>query len=260
MENLKDKTVFITGASSGIGAACALLFAKQGAHLILAARRTEKLNQVSKQCLSYGLTEKQIHTLSLDVSNSAEVKKQIHAQLKKTPQVDILINNAGIALGLEKLTTGTTEDWDAMIDTNVKGLLYVTHALLPTFLKQNSGHIINMGSIAGYETYPSGAVYCATKAAVRALNTGLLMDLVDTPIRVSSIDPGMVETEFSIVRFKGDTARASKVYENFKALTAHDIAQAVLFVASCPPHMNIREMIVLPTHQASAQVLHRKGK
>lgn len=260
MENLGEKAVFITGASAGIGAACAQAFAKHGATLILTARRKDKLETVAKACAAEGLSEKKIHTFTLDVRNREQVFEQVETILKKIPKIDILLNNAGLALGTEKLFEGTPTDWDTMIDTNVKGLLYVTRALLPHFLKQNAGHIIQLGSIAGHETYPGGAVYCATKAAVHALNTGLLMDLVDTPIRVSSIDPGMVETEFSMVRFRGNTERAKKVYENFRPLSASDIAQTVLFVASCPAHMNIREMIVLPTHQASAQVVHRKGK
>lgn len=253
---LKDKIVFITGASSGIGAACAKIFAQQGAKLLLCARRIEKLNILANDLKAqYG---NNIHCLPLDVRN----KTAVLAAIKNLPEdwrnIDILINNAGVALGLDKMQDGNIEDWEQMVDTNIKGLLYITHAILPVMIKRNQGHIINLGSLAGHEVYMGGSVYCATKFAVAALTKGLKLDLLGTPIRISSIDPGAVETELSLVRFKGDKRRAENVYAGMTPLTPDDIADAIYYCASRPPHVNIQEMIILPTDQAAAAAIHRK--
>jgi 3-hydroxy acid dehydrogenase/malonic semialdehyde reductase len=254
--SLKNKLVFITGASSGIGAACAHLFAKQGAKLLLCARNLERLEKVARPLRDKYSVD--IHTFELDVAQRDVVAQRIKALPAAWQQVDILVNNAGMALGLEHLQEGNVTDWDATIDTNVKGLLYVTRAFLSMMVERNSGHIINIGSIAGHELYPKGIVYCATKHAVRALSNGLRIDLFGTKIRVSSVDPGAVRTNFSEVRFKGDKARAEAIYEGFQPLQAEDVADAVVYCASCPPHVNISEIIIMPTDQACATMINRK--
>lgn len=253
--SLKNKLIFITGASSGIGAACAKLFAQQGARLLLCARNTERLEKVAQQLRDEYNVE--LKTLVLDITQHKQVSQQITSLPKEWRAVDILINNAGLALGLDSLQQGDVADWDGMIDTNVKGLLYVTRAFLPAMVERNSGHIINICSIAGHELYPKGVVYCATKHAVRALSKGLRMDLFGTKIRVSSVDPGAVHTNFSEVRFKGDKARATALYEGFEPLTGEDVANAVVYCASCPPHVNIAEIIIMPTDQASMTMINR---
>ena len=253
--SLKNKLVFITGSSSGIGAACAKLFAQQGARLLLCARSTDRLEKVAQQLRDEYHAE--VQTLILDIAQHKQVSQQINSLPKEWQTVDILINNAGLALGLDSLQQGDVADWDGMIDTNVKGLLYVTRAFLPSMVERNSGHIINICSIAGHELYPKGAVYCATKHAVRALSKGLRMDLFGTKIRVSSVDPGAVHTNFSEVRFKGDKARAAALYEGFEPLTGEDVANAVVYCASCPPHVNISEIIIMPTDQASMTMINR---
>lgn len=252
---LKNKIVFITGASSGIGAACAKYFARSGAKLILSARRTEMLNAVADQLRHEFNAD--VYAVQLDVRHHAEVKAIWHALPAEWKNVDVLINNAGLAAGLDTIQEGDVKDWNEMIDTNVKGLLYVTREILPQMVAKNTGHIINIGSIAGHHVYPKGAVYCATKFAVNALSNGLRMDLFGTKIRVSTVDPGAVETNFSAVRFKGDTERAKAVYEGMEALTPDDIADAVLYCASRPPHINISEVIVMPTDQASPTMISR---
>lgn len=256
MNSLKDKIVFITGASSGFGAACAKYFARAGANLLLCARRLDLLNDLATELKNeYGIN---IHTFKLDVRQSAEVKEALQMLPDQWKTVDILVNNAGLAAGLETVQEGNTEDWDVMIDTNVKGLLYVTREILPQMIKRNSGHIVNIGSTAGHEVYPKGVVYATTKHAVNALTKGLRMDLFGTKIRVSTVDPGAAETNFSNVRFKGDTKRAAAVYEGMEALTADDIADAVLYCVTRPPHVDISEMIIMPTDQASIMMVSRK--
>ena len=253
---LKDKIVFITGASSGIGAACANYFAKAGAKLLLCARRMDVLNTIAAQLQSeYGV---EVHVFKLDVRHHAAVKEALKALSEKWQKVDVLVNNAGLAAGLDTVQEGNVQDWEDMIDTNVKGLLYVTREVLPQMVDRNSGHVINIGSIAGHQTYPKGAVYCATKYAVNVLSNGLRLDLFGTKVRVSTVDPGAVETNFSAVRFKGDAKRAAAVYEGMDALTPNDVADAVLYCATRPPHINISEVIIMPTDQASATMVSRK--
>lgn len=252
---LKDKVVFITGASSGIGAACAKQFAQHGAKLLLCARRLEKLNELADQLRSTYDTE--IFTFPLDVSQYNKVSSALKNLTQQWHAVDILLNNAGLAAGLDTIQEGNLEDWEEMINTNVKGLLYVTKEILPQMIARNSGHIINIGSVAGHHVYPKGAVYCATKYAVNALTHGLRMDLYGKKIRVSTVDPGAVETNFSLVRFKGDVTRAAAVYEGMEALTPDDVADAVLYCATRPQHINISEVIIMPTDQAAATMVAR---
>ncbi len=252
---LKNKIVFITGASSGIGAACAEYFAQAQTKLILCARNIDKLNEIAKQLtLDHGID---IHTVQLDVRHRVEVHSAITSLPPEWQAIDILVNNAGLAAGLDLLHEGDIEDWEAMIDTNLKGLLYTTREILPGMVARNAGHVINIGSIAGHLVYPKGAVYCATKHAVGALTEALRLDLFGTKIRVTTVDPGAVYTNFSTVRFKGDTQRAAAVYDGMTPLTADDIADAVVYCASRPPHVNISEMIIMPTDQASAILVAR---
>lgn len=253
---LTNRTVLITGASSGIGESCANAFAKAGARLILAARRGDRLTRLAARLASEHNTE--THSILLDVRDREAVAAAIDSLPVDWQQIDVLINNAGLGLGLSKLHEGDIGHWEQMIDTNVKGLLYVTRAVVPGMVARGQGHVINIGSIAGQEAYPNGNVYCATKHAVDAITRGLRMDLVDTPIRVSTVDPGLVETEFSIVRFEGDAERAAKVYEGIAALTGDDIADAVLYCATRPPHVTINQIVLTPTHQASAIVISRQ--
>ncbi|HUI65448.1 MAG TPA: SDR family oxidoreductase [Bacteroidota bacterium] len=255
MESLKNKIVFITGASSGIGEACAKAFAREGAHLLIASRREERLRALGAS-LSRA-HDVRVHSFSLDVRDREAVSRSIDALPEQWRNIDILINNAGLSRGLDKIHEGSIPDWEEMIDTNVKGLLYVTRAVLPSMVRRNSGHVINLGSIAGHQLYPNGNVYCATKHAVKALSEGLRMDLLGTNIRVSSVDPGLVETEFSQVRFHGDVARAAKTYENMHPLFADDIAEVILFCATRPAHVDLAEVIVMPTDQASVNHVHR---
>jgi len=249
---LKNKTAFITGASSGIGEACAKVLAKAGANLILCARRKDRLEK-----LSHDLQNKfniQAEYIMLDVRDHDQISKLPSSILQK---IDILINNAGLARGMNKLQESKISEWDEMIDTNLKGLLYITRTVLPFMIKNNQGQIINIGSIAGRETYPNGNVYCATKHAVHALTQCLRLDLLGTPIRVNLIAPGLVETEFSMVRFHGDTDKAKLPYKDMTPLCADDIAQAVLFCTTVPSHVNISEIFLTPTAQASATAVHR---
>lgn len=257
MENIKDKIVFITGASSGFGMAIAKLFAEHGAKIIIAARRTERLNDLKKE-LENKLNTK-ILAITMDVRNQKQVEEKISSLFDEWKPIDILVNNAGLSRGLDKIYEGKIQDWEEMIDTNVKGLLYVTKAILPDMVKRNSGHIINIGSTAGHEMYPNGNVYAATKHAVFALSKGMKMDLLGTKIRVSSVDPGMAETEFSNVRFRGDNERVKNVYAKMTPLKPEDIADAVLFCATRPPHVNINEIIMMPTDQSGSMLVHRKN-
>ena len=228
--SLKGKIVFITGASAGIGAATALAFAVEGARLLLAARRAGKLAEVATGALERGAEA--VHTISLDVRDRQAVQKAIAALPPEWARIDILVNNAGLSRGLEKLYQGSVEDWEEMIDTNVKGLLYVTRAVVPGMVERGRGHVVNLGSTAGELTYPGGAVYCATKSAERAINDGLRQDLLGTPLRVTTVDPGMVETDFSLVRFHGDQQRAAKVYQGVHALTPEDVAEVIVWAAN----------------------------
>jgi NADP-dependent 3-hydroxy acid dehydrogenase YdfG len=254
--NLKDKTVLITGASSGIGKACAFEFAKAGARLILISRRIEKLNEFTPELKK--LSSSEVLNIKLDVRKNDEVEKVISELPENWKQIDILLNNAGLARGLSKIQEGNIKDWEEMIDTNVKGLLYMTRQIAPMMTSRGKGHIINIGSIAGHEVYQMGNVYCATKFAVKALTKGMRIDLLDKNIRVTTIDPGMVETEFSIVRFSGDAERAKKVYEGVKPLSPDDVAESVLYCATRPAHVNINELIIMPTIQASTTHIIRE--
>jgi 3-hydroxy acid dehydrogenase/malonic semialdehyde reductase len=256
MHSLKDKIVFITGASAGIGRSCARAFAAEGARILMCARRADRLKTFAAELKTeFGVP---VHHFGLDVRSQSAVEKAVEGLAKDWKGIEILVNNAGLSRGLDKLHQGCLSDWEEMIDTNVKGLLYVSRAVIPRMVERGSGHVINIGSIAGYEVYPGGNVYCATKFAVRALTKGLRLDLNGTPIRVSEVAPGLVETEFSMVRFHGDTDRAGKVYQGLTPLSPDDIADAVLVCATRPPHVNISLMIVMPTAQASATMVHRK--
>ena len=254
--NSENKTILITGASSGIGEACAHAFAKEGARVIIASRSESKLVSLKMQLeASYPCA---VQVLLMDVRSRADVERAITSLPEQWQAIDILINNAGLSLGLESIAAGDPEDWDCMIDTNVKGLLYVTHYVVKGMLTRHAGHIINIGSTSAHAVYPGGAVYCATKFAVRAISEGLKMDVHGTPIRVTEIDPGMVQTEFSTVRFKGDGARAAAVYQGFEPLQAVDIADVILYAAQCPAHVDIRQLILTCTAQTSMHMLDRK--
>jgi NADP-dependent 3-hydroxy acid dehydrogenase YdfG len=253
--SFRGKIVFVTGASSGIGAATALAFAAEGARLLLAARRAGKLAEVASECLARGAES--VHSIDLDVRDHRAVQNAIDSLPEEWASVDILVNNAGLSRGLDKLYMGRVEDWEEMIDTNVKGLLYVTRAVVPGMVVRGRGHVINLGSTAGELTYPNGAVYCATKAAERSINDGLRQDVLGTPVRVTSVDPGMVETEFSTVRFHGDHERAAKVYKNIKPLTPEDVAEVIVWAASRPAHVNIARVLMTPVQQANSLLFHR---
>ncbi|MBS0624534.1 MAG: SDR family NAD(P)-dependent oxidoreductase [Verrucomicrobia bacterium] len=245
---MKGKTVLITGASSGFGAAMARTFAREGARLVLAARRKEKLKELAKELKT------EVLSITLDVCDRAAVERELHSL---PHPVDVLINNAGLSRSMDMVWDTSPEDCDLMIDTNVKGLLNVSRQIIPKMLKAGSGHIINVGSISSHDTYPGGGVYCATKFAVKAITDTLRKELVATPLRVSLISPGMAKTEFSDVRFKGDKARSDSVYENIEALSAEDVAEATLFIASRPAHVNVADLVLFPTNQASVSLLHR---
>jgi 3-hydroxy acid dehydrogenase/malonic semialdehyde reductase len=253
---MSSKIVFITGASSGLGEAAAKQLASEGYSLILAARRIERLQQLADELFQiFGVS---CYCMQLDVRQRDKVQQLISQLPEKWKKIDVLINNAGLASGLSSIENGDIHDWDVMIDTNVKGLLYVTRYILPLMIENGGGHIINISSIAGKEVYANGNVYCATKHAVDALNKAMRIELVKYPIKVTAINPGAVETEFSIVRFHGDEERAKKVYEGFDNLVAGDIAEAISFVLSRPAHVNINELTIMPTAQAVAGLIHRK--
>jgi NADP-dependent 3-hydroxy acid dehydrogenase YdfG len=254
--NLKGKTVFITGASSGIGEATAYAFAAEGVRLLLCARRMEKLSAVAEEAQTRGAAE--VHCFELDVRHQPAVAAAITSLPSEWTAIDILVNNAGLSRGLDKLYQGSIEDWEEMIDTNVKGMLYVTRAVVPGMVQRGSGHVVNLGSTAQEITYPNGAVYCATKAAVKAINDGLRQDVLGTPVRVSSIDPGMVETDFSRVRFRGDEDRAAKVYQGITPLTTADVADAIVWATSRPAHVNIAHVLMTPVGQANSLLFHRE--
>lgn len=249
------KIAFITGATSGIGKATAQLFAKKNVKLILCGRRKERLLALQKELLEF--TE--VHVLSFDVSNRSAVQAAIASLPSRFSEVDFLLNNAGNAHGLSSIQNGSIDDWDTMIDVNVKGLLYVSKAIIPKMIAQNKGFIINIGSVAAKEVYPNGNVYCASKHAVDALNKAMRIDLNAYHIRVSAIHPGAVETEFSDVRFKGDVQKSEAVYQGFDALQALDIAEIIHFVVSRPSHVNIADLVVYPTAQANTTILNRNS-
>jgi serine 3-dehydrogenase len=253
--DLADKCVLVTGASSGIGRACAEIFAAHGCRLLLTARRKDRLDELASSLQDrHGA---KVLTAALDVRDRGAVGAWFGGLAGDWRDIGILVNNAGLSRGLEPLHDGDISDWEEMIDTNVKGLLYVTRAVLPGMVDRGRGHVINIGSIAGHEVYPGGNVYCATKAAVTALNRGLAIDTLGTGVRVSSVDPGMVETEFSLVRFRGDAERADGVYDGIEPLTPSDVAEAVLFCATRPANANVRDMILTAGAQASAVHAHR---
>ncbi|WP_096625858.1 SDR family oxidoreductase [Calothrix sp. NIES-3974] len=256
MVSVANQIVLITGASSGIGASCAKIFAAAGAKLILAARRLERLQILEKQIQQECPTD--TYLIQLDVRDRSAVENAIANLPQQWQSINILINNAGLSRGLDKIQSGDFQDWEEMIDTNIKGLLYVSRYVISGMLEREYGHIINIGSIAGHQTYPGGNVYCGTKAAVKAISEGMKLDLVGTPIRVTSVDPGMVETEFSQVRFHGDVERATSVYQGMQPLTADDIADVVFFCATRPPHVNINQVILMPVDQASSTLVHRR--
>ncbi len=253
---MKNKIVLITGASSGIGRATAFLLAKNGYSLILCGRRKELLVEVVVEILK--LYACSIHILVVDIRNKEEVFAAVESLPESFKRIDALLNNAGLASGLSTIDEGVLDDWEKMIDTNLKGLLFISKAVMPLIPKNGDGHIINVGSIAAKEAYMNGNVYCATKAAVDSLTRGMRIDLAKFPIRVSAIHPGAVETEFSIVRFKGDEARAKKVYEGFENLLAEDCAEAIWFILSRPKHVNINELTIMPTAQPNATTILRK--
>lgn len=256
---LKNRVVMITGASAGIGEACARAFAAAGCRLILAARRTDRLRGLAAELEADHGAPSLI--LELDVRDREAVNEAVAGIPEQWRAVDVLVNNAGLSRGLDKLHESSNHlDWEEMIDTNIKGLLWVSRAVIPGMVERDSGHVINLGSIAGRQVYPGGNVYCATKHAERALNEGMRIDLTGTRVRVTTIDPGMVETEFSVVRFRGDEQRAEGVYRSFPPLAADDIAEAAVWAASRPEHVNISEMLIMPTDQQNVYVSHKRGR
>ena len=256
--SLKGKRALITGASAGFGEACAQAFAAAGADLELWARRSDRLDDVRKAVSAAHKVD--VQTRVIDVRDRDGVREAVQETVAAGRHVDILVNNAGLASGMEAIHEGDYDDWDAMIDTNVKGLLNVTREVLPHMVARNAGHVINIGSVAGWIPYPKGNVYSATKFAVRGLTDSINIDMFGTNVRVCSVDPGAAETEFSLVRFHGDEERASKVYDGFKALTAQDVADAVLYIASAPPHVNITRLVMMPTAQRNPYMIHREAK
>ncbi len=256
MESLQGKTVLITGASAGIGESCAIAFAKERAKLILVARRKNKVDELARK-----LSDKfniDVHTSLLDVRDRAQVKNVVANLPSEFTEVDILINNAGLARGVETVAEGNYDNWDEMIDTNIKGMLNVTRAILPGMIERNRGHIIYLGSTAGHMAYTGAGVYCATKFSVRAISDTIRIEVVGTGVKVTSVDPGAVETDFSKVRFFGDEEKAAKVYQGFTPLTAEDVAESIIFCATRPKHANINELIITSTSQANSLVIHRE--
>lgn len=256
MTSLRNKIVLITGASSGIGRSTANRFAAEGANILICARRTERLESLAQELRTTHNVK--VHTFTLDVRDRVAVEQSISGLPSEWKDIVLLVNNAGLSRGLDTIQEGKTDDWDEMIDTNVKGLLYVTRAVLPGMIARNEGHIVNIGSVAGHWVYPKGNVYNASKFAVTALNEGMKMDLLGTPIRVTSIDPGLIETEFSIVRFHGDEERAKNVYKGMTPLTPDDIADTIVWAATRPAHVNISTVVMMPTDQSSPTLVHRR--
>ena len=250
-----NKIVLITGATSGIGLGCARKFAENGDKVILTGRNEQRLTEIRKELTDQGA---EVLTLAFDVRDREKAKKYIDDLSEEWKQIDVLVNNAGLALGLEPEYEGNLDDWETMIDTNIKGLLLMTRLIVPGMVERNRGHIINIGSVAGDAAYAGGNVYCATKAAVKALTDGLRIDVANTAIRVTNLKPGLVETNFSNIRFHGDTERASKLYTGIKPLTGDDIADVAVYAANAPEHVQIAEVLILATHQASGSVIVRK--
>ena len=250
-----NKIVFITGATSGIGLGCARKFAANGDKLILTGRNASRLSEISSELKAQGT---EVVTLKFDVRDREAAQKAVDSLPAEWTKIDVLVNNAGLALGLEPEYEGDFNDWDGMIDTNIKGLLTMTRLIVPGMIERNSGHIINIGSVAGDAAYAGGNVYCATKAAVKALSDGLRIDVANTSVRVTNLKPGLVETNFSNVRFHGDTDRAAKLYQGIKPLTGDDIADVAVYAANAPAHVQIAEVLILATHQASGSVIVRK--
>ena len=250
-----NKIVFITGATSGIGLGCARKFAANGDKLILTGRNATRLSEISGELKAQGT---EVVTLKFDVRDRDAAQEAIESLPAEWSKIDVLVNNAGLALGLEPEYEGDFSDWDGMIDTNIKGLLTMTRLIVPGMIERNSGHIINIGSVAGDAAYAGGNVYCATKAAVKALSDGLRIDVASTAVRVTNLKPGLVETNFSNVRFHGDTDRAAKLYQGIKPLTGDDIADVAVYAANAPAHVQIAEVLILATHQASGSVIVRK--
>lgn len=251
-----DKIVLITGASSGIGAGCARKFASEGAKLILNARSTDKLQALSEELKAQYGTES--YVLPFDVRDRQSASEALASLPEEWKAIDVLINNAGLVIGVDKEHEGNLDEWDIVIDTNIKSLLSMTRMVVPGMVERGRGHIINIGSIAGDAAYPGGSVYCATKAAVKALSDGLRIDLVDTPLRVTNIKPGMVETNFSVIRFRGDQEKADNVYKGIRPLTGEDIAEVAYFAASAPEYMQIAEVLVMPTNQATGTIAYKQ--
>lgn len=252
---MKGKIVLITGATSGIGEGCARKFAAMGSKVILNGRNVEKLNSLKDELTAQGA---EVLTLPFDVRDRQAMSTALDSLTDEWRNIDVLINNAGLVFGMDKEHEGSLDEWDIVIDTNIKGLLAMTRMVVPGMVERGCGHIINIGSIAGDAAYAGGSVYCATKAAVKALSDGLRIDLVDTPLRVTNIKPGMVETNFSVVRFRGDKAKADAVYDGIRPLTGDDIADVVYYAASAPAHVQIAEVLVMPTYQATGTVCHRQ--
>jgi NADP-dependent 3-hydroxy acid dehydrogenase YdfG len=250
-----NKITMITGATSGIGLACAHIFAKNKHDLIITGRRKDKLNKLASELnINFGV---EILPLAFDVRDRKMTEKALNSLPEKWNKIEILVNNAGLAAGLNPLQEGSVDDWEQMIDTNVKGLLYISRFVSPLMINNKKGHIINVGSIAGKEVYPSGNVYCGTKHAVDAITKGMRIDLIQHGIKVTQIAPGLVETEFSMVRFKGDRERADKVYQGYQPLKGEDVAEAIYYVTTLPHHVNINDMVIMPTAQASATIAHK---
>lgn len=254
---MENKTVFITGASSGIGNGCARKFAKEGWNLILNARNESKLKELKSE-LESEYPEIEIYLLPFDVRNREQIKAALEALPSEWKTIDVLVNNAGLVIGVDKEFEGNLDEWDIVIDTNIKGLLAMTRLVVPGMVERGRGHIINIGSIAGDAAYPGGSVYCATKAAVKALSDGLRIDLVDTPLRVTNIKPGMVETNFTVVRYRGDKDAADNFYKGIRPLTGEDVAETVYFAASAPEHIQIAEVLLMPTYQATGTISYKK--
>lgn len=258
MYDLMGRTILVTGASSGIGAAMARLFAREGARLVLCARRLDRLERMAEEIRAAHDADILVH--AIDVRD----RKAVEGLLQRLPEawreIDVLVNNAGLSRGLESFPKNDPEDWDEMISTNISGLLHMTRQVLPGMLARKRGDIVNIGSTSSHEVYPNGAVYCATKHAVDAISRGLRMDLADSPVRVIQISPGMTETEFSLVRFKGDKARADKVYEGMQPLSGQDVAEAALFALTRPAHVQVGEIVLWPTNQGSSTVVHRSAE
>lgn len=254
---MENKTVFITGASSGIGNGCARKFAKEGWNLILNARNESKLKELKSE-LESEYPEIEIYLLPFDVRNREQIKMALGELPSEWKAIDVLVNNAGLVIGVDKEFEGNLDEWDIVIDTNIKGLLAMTRLVVPGMVERGRGHIINIGSIAGDTAYPGGSVYCATKAAVKALSDGLRIDLVDTPLRVTNVKPGMVETNFTVVRYRGDKDAADDFYKGIRPLTGEDVAETVYFAASAPEHIQIAEVLLMPTYQATGTISYKK--